>query len=110
MLSYGACGVFVPESHRPGSTGRPWWRRLIRLEADDRLELRSTERLRPELFRSLLARAFASRYAPMDAPVDVADAALGARLSPATRTVVSRAESRPEAFALLLMSPEFQRR
>ena len=56
------------------------------------------------------ARAFASRYAPMDAPVDVADAALGAPLSPATRTLVSRAESRPEAFALLLMSPEFQRR
>jgi uncharacterized protein (DUF1800 family) len=32
------------------------------------------------------------------------------RLRPATATAIARAESRPEAFALLLMSPEFQRR
>ncbi|HTK35146.1 MAG TPA: DUF1800 family protein [Caulobacteraceae bacterium] len=56
------------------------------------------------------ARAFSARYAPMDPPVEVADAALGAQLSTATHTAVSRAESRDEAFALLLMSPEFQRR
>ena len=57
------------------------------------------------------ARAFAGRYTPaMDAPVDVADQALGARLSAPTRLAISRAESRNEAFALLLMSPEFQRR
>ncbi len=46
-LRYGQCRVFIPASHRPGSTGTPWWRRWIRLEADDRLELRSI-RLQPE--------------------------------------------------------------
>lgn len=36
--------------------------------------------------------------------------ALGARLSPPVAKAVSRAETRREAFALLVMSPEFQRR
>jgi uncharacterized protein (DUF1800 family) len=35
---------------------------------------------------------------------------LGARLTERTETAVRRAESRQEALALLLMSPEFQRR
>lgn len=35
---------------------------------------------------------------------------LGPLLSPETRQAVARAESRPQAIALLLMSPEFQRR
>jgi uncharacterized protein (DUF1800 family) len=56
------------------------------------------------------ARGFAQRYAPQGAPVEVARAALGARLGPRTEQAVARAESRPEAFALLMMSPEFQRR
>jgi uncharacterized protein (DUF1800 family) len=43
-------------------------------------------------------------------PKAMATQALGARLSPETARAVARAESRPEAFALLLMSPEFQRR
>lgn len=43
-------------------------------------------------------------------PVQIAEAALGPRLSDRTRTAVSRAESRPEALTLFLMSPEFQRR
>ncbi len=43
-------------------------------------------------------------------PKDLAQDALGARLSPDTAKAVARAESRPEGFALLLMSPEFQRR
>lgn len=43
-------------------------------------------------------------------PNAVAAAALGSRLSERTRLAVSRAESRPEALTLLLMSPEFQRR
>lgn len=43
-------------------------------------------------------------------PNAFAAGALGARLTPAVATAVSRAESRPEAVALLLMSPEFQRR
>ncbi|HET9617030.1 MAG TPA: DUF1800 domain-containing protein, partial [Pseudolabrys sp.] len=43
-------------------------------------------------------------------PDAMIDAALGALASPETRETVRRAESRPQALALLLMSPEFQRR
>jgi uncharacterized protein (DUF1800 family) len=43
-------------------------------------------------------------------PRALAEGALGARLTPDTAKAVARAESRPEGFALLLMSPEFQRR
>jgi uncharacterized protein (DUF1800 family) len=55
------------------------------------------------------ATAFAAAFAPSD-PLTAADQALGARLSPPVKTAMARAESREEAFALLLMSPEFQRR
>ena len=40
----------------------------------------------------------------------VALSALGRRMGERTRSAVARAESRPEALTLLLMSPEFQRR
>lgn len=43
-------------------------------------------------------------------PKALAEDALGKRLRPATATMIARSESRPEGFALLLMSPEFQRR
>jgi uncharacterized protein (DUF1800 family) len=43
-------------------------------------------------------------------PKALAADALGARLRPATATAIARAESRGEGLALLLMSPEFQRR
>jgi uncharacterized protein (DUF1800 family) len=43
-------------------------------------------------------------------PIQSARSALGARLSPEAATAIARAETRPEAFAVLLMSPEFQRR
>jgi uncharacterized protein (DUF1800 family) len=43
-------------------------------------------------------------------PRILASDALGARLRPTTATMIARSESRPEGFALLLMSPEFQRR
>lgn len=43
-------------------------------------------------------------------PVALADQTLGARLSTASAKAIARAESRPEAVALLLMTPEFQRR
>ncbi len=54
--------------------------------------------------------SFAAQHAPQATPGEVADAALGARASPALKTALARAETRNEAFALLLMSPEFQRR
>lgn len=43
-------------------------------------------------------------------PNQTARDALGVRLSPESATAIARAETRGEAFAVLLMSPEFQRR
>jgi uncharacterized protein (DUF1800 family) len=43
-------------------------------------------------------------------PDEMLDAALGPLASAETRATVRLAESRPQAFALLLMAPEFQRR
>lgn len=56
------------------------------------------------------AEAFAAVVAPERDPNALARSGLGARLSPKVEKAVARAESRPEALALLLMSPEFQRR
>jgi uncharacterized protein (DUF1800 family) len=61
--------------------------------------------------RMTFAQGLADRVGPTVAdPNRFAEAALGARLGPAAATAIRRAESRPEAVALLLMSPEFQRR
>jgi uncharacterized protein (DUF1800 family) len=43
-------------------------------------------------------------------PDQMVDAALGSLASTETREAIKRAESRPQALALLLMAPEFQRR
>ena len=56
------------------------------------------------------AQDFARRQAPAGDPVGLAREALGARLTPAAETAIARAESRPEALAILIMCPEFQRR
>lgn len=40
---YGACRVFVPRSHKIGSTGSPWWRRLLAAD-DDRMRLTGVAR------------------------------------------------------------------
>ncbi|HJV41803.1 DUF1800 domain-containing protein [Caulobacter sp.] len=56
------------------------------------------------------AQGFAAVVADRTDPNDLAVQALGARLTPAVAKAVSRAETRKEAFALLVMSPEFQRR
>jgi esterase/lipase superfamily enzyme len=39
-LHYGICQVAVPESHKIGSTGSPWWQRLL-TSTDDSLKLQS---------------------------------------------------------------------
>jgi uncharacterized protein (DUF1800 family) len=57
-----------------------------------------------------IANRFAQRTGELIDPETVADAALGPLLSKDTRETLSRAESRTQAIALLLMSPEFQRR
>jgi uncharacterized protein (DUF1800 family) len=60
--------------------------------------------------RMQFAQGFAAQAVQDRDPKDLAAEALGARLTPATASAIARAESRPEGFALLLMSPEFQRR
>lgn len=61
--------------------------------------------------RMQFAQALGARLGPrIEDPMALADQALGARLSPASAKAIARAESRPEAVALLLMTPEFQRR
>jgi esterase/lipase superfamily enzyme len=44
VVHYGSCRVFVPESHKIGSIGSPWWKRLL-TGRDDRLRLRATQEL-----------------------------------------------------------------
>ncbi len=57
------------------------------------------------------AENFSARAVPADAqPMQIAQNTLGARLTLATATAIGRAESRKEAFSIMLMSPEFQRR
>lgn len=56
------------------------------------------------------SQGFAAVVADRLDPNTVATEALGARLTSPVAKAVSRAETRREAFALLVMSPEFQRR
>ena len=60
--------------------------------------------------RMQFAQAFSGAAVRDRDPNALAADALGARLSPATAKAIARSESRAEGFALLLMSPEFQRR
>ncbi|MBX9777599.1 MAG: DUF1800 family protein [Xanthobacteraceae bacterium] len=57
-----------------------------------------------------LANQFARRNAGDADPMAVFEHALAPIASEDTRRTIARAESRPQALALLLMSPEFQRR
>jgi uncharacterized protein (DUF1800 family) len=57
-----------------------------------------------------VANLFAGRYGLSVEPDAVIDIALGPLATDETRQTVKRAESRPQALALLLMAPEFQRR
>ncbi|HLH92689.1 MAG TPA: DUF1800 family protein [Xanthobacteraceae bacterium] len=57
-----------------------------------------------------IANQVAHRVSPADDPRALVDTALGPLASAETRQAVARAETRPEAVAMLLMSAEFQRR
>lgn len=57
-----------------------------------------------------VAALIASRMRDIANPLDVLDRAIGPAASIETRQAVSRAESRQQGLALLLMSPEMQRR
>jgi uncharacterized protein (DUF1800 family) len=52
----------------------------------------------------------AERHAPAMNPVELGESALGPLLSDETKRDVARADSKSQGLALLLMSPEFQRR
>lgn len=62
------------------------------------------------LHRVLWASRVAGRYQQGLDPVDLAASSLGAYARPETLTALRRASSASQALALLLMSPEFQRR
>ena len=62
------------------------------------------------LKRMAWSEAFASGAAGQQDPSTLAHNALGARLSPVAAQTIARAETRAEGVAILLMSPEFQRR
>jgi uncharacterized protein (DUF1800 family) len=57
-----------------------------------------------------VANQIARRLAGTTDPKDVFEAVLAPIASAETRQTITRAESRPQALALLLMAPEFQRR
>jgi uncharacterized protein (DUF1800 family) len=57
-----------------------------------------------------IANALARRMGTEADPRELVEEALGPIASAQTREAITRAESRPQALALLFMSPEFQRR
>jgi uncharacterized protein (DUF1800 family) len=57
-----------------------------------------------------IANAFAQRVAEQLDPQAITETTIGALASAETREAIGRAESKPQALALLLMSPEFLRR
>ncbi|MES2724785.1 MAG: DUF1800 family protein [Pseudomonadota bacterium] len=60
--------------------------------------------------RMAWAQAFAAAASADRDPTGLAAQTLGAQLSASTATAIARSETRAEGMALLLMSPEFQRR
>jgi esterase/lipase superfamily enzyme len=55
-IHYGRCKVFIPESHKIGSLGSPWWMRWIN-RIDDRLKLRKISSLGAEEYWEDLRKA-----------------------------------------------------
>jgi len=46
---YGTCNVYIPKSHKIGSIGSPWWKRLMNF-TDDRLKILSVTELESNVF------------------------------------------------------------
>jgi uncharacterized protein (DUF1800 family) len=57
-----------------------------------------------------IANQVARRFPPQEDPRQILEETLAPLASAETRQAITRAESRPQALALLLMAPEFQRR
>ena len=53
QIRYGRCEIFIPRTHRLGSLGSPWFRRM--LMGDDRLTLRDVQLLAVDAFWSSVA-------------------------------------------------------
>jgi esterase/lipase superfamily enzyme len=53
-IHYGTCTVYIPESHKIGSIGSSWWKRLVSF-TDDRLKLLSTDEADEASFWTSLA-------------------------------------------------------
>ncbi|HEY8065761.1 MAG TPA: DUF1800 family protein [Methylosinus sp.] len=87
----------MPLWQPPGPNGYP--DRLDALASPEAMKLRLD-----------VAWQIAQRSKDIGHPLSVLDTAAGLAASRETREAVSRAESRPQALAILLMSPEFQRR
>jgi uncharacterized protein (DUF1800 family) len=62
------------------------------------------------MHRVLWASRVAAKYERGVDPVELAASSLGSYARPETLTALKRATSSSQALALLLMSPEFQRR
>jgi esterase/lipase superfamily enzyme len=64
-LHHGRCRVFIPKSHKIGSTGSPWWKRLIS-RTDDRLRIQAVEPLAANQHWADLRRIIAGLEAGRD--------------------------------------------
>jgi len=62
FVHYGSCRVFIPGSHKIGSIGSPWWKRLLTI-TDDRLRLLGID----ELHQNAYWTGIAARLAAVDA-------------------------------------------
>jgi esterase/lipase superfamily enzyme len=63
QLHLGTCHVFIPKSHKIGSLGSPWWKRLL-TRKDDRLKLLTINEMVSATYWQSLVSHFAS--IPMD--------------------------------------------
>jgi esterase/lipase superfamily enzyme len=59
VTHYGRCRILVPKSHKIGSVGSPWWKRIL-IGSDDRLRLIDLQTLDAGLYWSALNEALAS--------------------------------------------------
>lgn len=70
-IHYGYCRVFIPKSHKIGSTGSSWWQRL-QSRIDDRLKLIEIKRIVADDFWSAISSRFAkSEISERDAVIFV---------------------------------------
>ena len=69
VIHYGVCRVFIPKSHKIGSLGSPWWKRVLAGQ-DDRLSMLSITELNVDEYWSMM------RQSLEDVDVDDRDAVI----------------------------------